>query len=102
MNTFEERLNQANEDKQKITDICFSVGLMIHNHGSFRQRTMSNEDLAQWIASQLAACGFPTRPVGSSWGVLLGNCPSCGFPIKENEKYFQAERGIFCESCSKR
>ena len=31
---------------------------------------MSIEETANWITKQLKDSGFPTHPVGSSWGVL--------------------------------
>ena len=55
--------------EQKLVDICFSVGLMIHSTNHFE--TMTQEEVAAWIAKQLEACGFPTIPMGSSWGVLV-------------------------------
>lgn len=31
----------------------------------------SREDVAEWVANQLKECGFPTKPCGASWGVLI-------------------------------
>lgn len=63
--------------EQQLIDICFSVGLMLHDPCSREEdkssyfKGKSNEEVAEWIASQLEACGFPTKPMGSSWGVLV-------------------------------
>lgn len=55
--------------EQKLIDICFQIGLAVHsNEWFFREK--SSEQVAEWIATQLSECGFPTRPVGGSWGIL--------------------------------
>lgn len=56
------------EREQKLIDICFQIGITIHHHNSLK--VMSKEKLTGWIAEQLKECGFPTKPVGMSWGVL--------------------------------
>lgn len=58
---------QSNE--QKLIDIMFEIGLMIHNHPSFKDK--NNEEICDWIRKQLKECGFETKPIGSSWGVLI-------------------------------
>lgn len=52
--------------EQKLIDIMFSVALKSaeYMHGK------EHEEVASWVADQLRQCGFPTRQVGSSWGVL--------------------------------
>ena len=55
--------------EQKLIDICFSIGLMIQSHESFAKKT--TEETAEWVAWQLKLSGFPTEPIGSSWGVLI-------------------------------
>lgn len=55
-------------DQQKLVDIMFEVGLTIATHECFKNK--SHEQIAEWIAGQLRACGFDTTPAGSSWGVL--------------------------------
>lgn len=57
------------DDKQKLVDICFEIGTTLHMYrDSFKDKSV--EEVAEWIASQLKQCGFPTHPVGGSWGVL--------------------------------
>ena len=55
-------------NEQKLIDIIFEIGLMIHNNEWFNEK--SNEEVAEWIREQLKMCGFDTKPIGSSWGVL--------------------------------
>lgn len=60
------RYTRSNE--QKLINIMFQIGLTIHNSEWFQGKT--NEEVAEWIASQLRECGFDTQPMGCSWGVL--------------------------------
>lgn len=46
----------------------FEIALMIHNYPYFQDK--NNEEVCEWIRSQLKQCGFETIPLGSSWGVL--------------------------------
>jgi hypothetical protein len=55
-------------NEQKLIDIMFQIGIMIHEHPSFRK--MDREEVAKWISAQLNRCGFVVEPCGSSWGVL--------------------------------
>lgn len=55
--------------EQKLIDLCFAVGMHLHI-GRKHWNGKSREDVADWIADQLKSCGFPTKPVGMSWGVL--------------------------------
>ena len=54
--------------EQKLVDICFSIALTIRSNESLKN--MTQEEMAAWVAKQLDACGFPTTPVGASWGML--------------------------------
>lgn len=54
--------------EQKLVDICFAVGIMLHDHPNLQY--MTREEVGEWIAKQLKDNGFPTKPVGMSWGVL--------------------------------
>ena len=56
------------DDKQKLIDIMFEVGITIHSHNWFEDKT--NEDVANWIIEKLDKCGFKTVPMGISWAVL--------------------------------
>ena len=62
----------ATEREQKLIDLCFSLVLhyrTFHNNGIMNKKTQ--EEVAEWIAYNLKECGFPTRPMGMSWGVLI-------------------------------
>lgn len=65
-------------NEQKLVDICFQLALtMRSNRKYFKKLTI--EETAEWVARQLKECGFPTTPMGMSWGVLdssLNNPPS--------------------------
>jgi len=51
--------------EQRLVDMCFQFAIRA------REVTpQTNEALAAWVADNLRACGFPTEPVGLSWGVL--------------------------------
>ena len=56
------------EDKQKLVDICFQIGLVIKDSKPLQE--MSQEKCAAWIAQQLKENGFETHPCGMSWGIL--------------------------------
>jgi len=62
--------------EQELVDLCFEIGLMLSTPGKDRNDIpydMTKWDMekkAEWIATQLRSCGFDTRPMGSSWGVL--------------------------------
>jgi len=57
--------------EQKLVDLVFEIALTI-NSPKYRETfdKMDNEELAAWISEQLKGCGFETKPVGMSWGVL--------------------------------
>ena len=55
--------------KQKLIDIMFEVALTIHN--DYRFSSWSNEEVVEWIRSQLKQTGYEVTPVGSSHGVLI-------------------------------
>jgi hypothetical protein len=63
--------------EQKLVDLCFEISLMLSTPGVDRDGTpydmtkWSIGEKADWIAIQLKSCGFETKPVGSSWGVLI-------------------------------
>ena len=59
-------------NEQKLVDICFEIALMI-NDPKYRDgfSKLNGEDTAKYVSKQLEGCGFPTRPVGMSWGVLI-------------------------------
>lgn len=55
--------SEVREIVQKLIDICFSCGLITFS-GDTKEK-------AAWIAQQLRLCGFDTKPVGASWGMLI-------------------------------
>lgn len=55
-------------DLQRLVDICFSLAIMVHCDERFTKRDM--DGVAAYVADQLRQCGFPTCPMGSSWGIL--------------------------------
>jgi hypothetical protein len=57
------------DDKQILVDICFDLVMTIHTYPD-RFAKLSKEEIADWTAKQLRGCGFDTKPIGSSWGVL--------------------------------
>jgi len=64
----EEMYTPTNE--QKLIDIMFSVGIMIHEHRTVFEGK-SRKEVAAWIAEQLEHCGFKTIPLDHSWGALV-------------------------------
>ncbi len=57
--------------EQKLVDVLFQCVLTVTDptHAkAFAKKT--SEERAAWVAAQLRACGFDTKPVGASWGVL--------------------------------
>jgi len=53
--------------QQKLVDIMFQIAITSAKHMHGRD----NEEIAAWVRDQLAASGFPTVPMGASWGVLI-------------------------------
>lgn len=61
----------ATEREQKLIDLCFSLVLhyrTYQDNGLMKAKTQ--EEVAEWVAYNLRECGFPTTPIGMSWGVL--------------------------------
>ena len=57
--------------EQKLVNIMFECVLLRHDpHHREHFDSLTQEQMAEWVASQLKDCGFPTTPVGSLWGVL--------------------------------
>lgn len=51
--------------EQQLIDIMFEIAT-----GSKSCSFKNHEVHMKWVAAQLRELGFPTTPVGSSWGVL--------------------------------
>jgi len=56
------------DEQQRLIDIAFQL-VLTYRDSTVLQKQSAHE-VAAWVASQLEACGFPTKPVGASWGVL--------------------------------
>lgn len=58
--------------EQKLVDIAFDLVATAFDreHAGYMHK-LSNEQRMAWVADQLRKCGFDTRPVGASWGVLV-------------------------------
>lgn len=69
----------ATEREQKLVDLVFSISQTISDP-SYRRNfdSMSRDGRMAWVAKQLRECGFETKPIGSSWGVLVDSKPSYG------------------------
>jgi hypothetical protein len=57
----------STEREQRLVSILFECVMVSH---AYHKKEMTNEQLAEWVRAQLKGCGFPTKPVGASWGVL--------------------------------
>lgn len=55
-----------NSERQKFIDVMFEIAMLSakYMHGK------SNEEIAKWVSDQLHTLGYPTTPVGASWGIL--------------------------------
>jgi len=51
---------------QKLVDIMFEIAITLNS----MEKKLDNQDVMQWVREQLFKCGFPTTPIGASWGVL--------------------------------
>lgn len=55
--------------EQKLVDIMFQIAAVtLENSEHFKD--IGHEKHMEWVAEQLKKCGFPTKPIDSSWGVL--------------------------------
>lgn len=57
------------EREQKLVDIMFEVVSAAHYNPKWFAKLTHEEKMA-WVAKQLEGCGFPTTPLGASWGRL--------------------------------
>lgn len=57
------------EDLQKLINITFEMIFAATSNPEFCTKT--REEKAAWVAKVLKDCGFETRPVGASWGILV-------------------------------
>lgn len=59
-------MSKFTSNEQKLVDCCFSFALMSVEY----MKGKTHEEIATWVASNLFDLGFPTIPVGMSWGKL--------------------------------
>lgn len=55
--------------EQQLIDIMFQVAQRSSSHFPMDAKYDREKHMA-WVATQLRECGFPTIPMGMSWGVL--------------------------------
>ena len=56
------------KNEQQLIDMMFTLAMMMRDKSGMRY--MTKEQLAEWVARNLADCGYITEPMGSSHGVL--------------------------------
>lgn len=54
------------DKQQHLIDIVFEIAQISaeYMHGK------TQKEICTWVAEQLKICGFPTIPIGMSWGYL--------------------------------
>lgn len=55
------------KETSELMEILFQVAIV----AAERMHGRSAQEVAEWAASQLEACGFKTQPCGMSWGILM-------------------------------
>lgn len=55
--------------EQKLIDAMFQMVLTAATHEWFKDKTQ--EEIAEWVRTQLAALNITVIPVGSSYGMLV-------------------------------
>lgn len=58
------------DNEQKLVNLCFSIARAAMSPEAAKLRECSTEEQMAWVAEQLRSCGFDTRPIGMSWGIL--------------------------------
>ncbi len=53
--------------EQQLIDLMFEMAVAF----ALADWHPTREEAAAWVADKLNNCGFETRPMGSSWGVLV-------------------------------
>jgi|31_taG_2_1085359.scaffolds.fasta_scaffold66715_2 hypothetical protein len=54
---------------QKLVDIVFQIALTMKNNNDWVEKSTEDE-IIKWVSEQLSTCGYCTRPIGSSFGLL--------------------------------
>lgn len=57
-------------NEQQLIDIMFRVVMVRHTNPDNMFGEMSRDEIMEWVALQLECEGYPTQPMGLSWGVL--------------------------------
>lgn len=52
--------------EQTLVNMCFQLAMVSKEY----MQDKNNQEIAEWVAKQLHDMGFPTHPVGMSWGIL--------------------------------
>lgn len=61
----------ATDREQKLVNIAFEcVAMVTDKQFAAHFQKMPLPERMAWVAKQLRECGFPTHPVGASWGNL--------------------------------
>jgi hypothetical protein len=60
----------SDQNDQKLVDICFQIALTMYDRYPDYFQNTGREKVAAWVAQQLEASGFQTKPCGASWGIL--------------------------------
>jgi hypothetical protein len=61
----------SRSEAQRVIDLTFSIAGMISDPAYRKQfDALTHQQRMEWVARQLRECGFPTQPMGASWGVL--------------------------------
>lgn len=71
----------ARTREQKLVDIMFQVAQTSATHFAPESEEKyysggKRDEHMDWVAQQLSECGFHTKQMGSSWGVLCEKPPS--------------------------
>lgn len=61
---------RQNRREQRLVDAVFEMFLVFHDYRNHFEGK-SREEVAKWVSDRLTGVGFPTIPVGMSWGVLV-------------------------------
>lgn len=58
-------MTMSEEKVRRLTRALVDCAILIHNQRDYFATKTDNE-VGEWISSQLTDCGFPNSPVGSS------------------------------------
>lgn len=64
-----ERIQPFTKREQGLVDLMFDICLSMKDRPDWVEKA-NYENICIWVAKTLRSCGYPTQPIGSSWGVL--------------------------------